>query len=104
VSMSQWISDLKDHLEHGARLAETHAGPLAEQAARLESDPVIAAAEAASLPEPYASLAADLITKLGVLAQESESAKAAAAAAQAAAEAAAAPPAPEEPQEPAEAV
>ena len=64
--MTVIATDIKDFLERGAQLLESHVPVLVERAAQAENDPLVQAVEAAILPASVRILAADFITKLAV--------------------------------------
>ena len=64
ATMTEIVNSVKAHLEEGAQLLQEHIPALVEHALQLESDPLVAAVEAAVLPPGVRQLAADFITRL----------------------------------------
>lgn len=92
MGISEMLTDVRNHLEHGAELVASHLPALAEWAAKAEADPLVQAALSLVVPEGTRVMLAGLLKNVEADAQRiaseaaaAEQAKAAAAAEQAAA-------------------
>lgn len=99
MGLTEMITDLKAHLDHGEQLAASHIPALVEWAARAEADPLVQAAISLAVPEGTKTMLAGLLKSVEAEVQKVEADATAAAEAKAAeaaaAEAAANVPAPE---------
>jgi hypothetical protein len=61
MGISQMLSDLKQHLEHGGELAASHIPGLIEWAEKAEADPLVQAAIDLAVPAPTRAMLAGLL-------------------------------------------
>jgi len=97
VGISEMLTDVKNHLEHGAELVASHLPALADWAAKAEADPLVQAALSLVVPDGtrvmLAGLLKDVEAEVTKVADEAKAKAAADAAAAAAPPAEAAAPA-----------
>lgn len=90
MGITEMLTEVKAHLEHGAALVESHLPALAEWAVKAESDPLVQTALSLVVPEATRAMLAGLLRAVEAEAQRIEADATAAAQAKAAADAAAA--------------
>jgi hypothetical protein len=81
MGMSQMLSDLKEHLEHGGQLLASHIPALVEWATKAEADPLVQAAIDLAVPASTRTMLAGLLKSVEAEVKQVE-AEAVAAAAQ----------------------
>jgi DNA polymerase IIIc chi subunit len=79
MGVSQMLSDLKAHLEHGAELVASHVPVLVEWAQKAESDPLVQAAIDLAVPASTRAMLATLLKTVEAEVRQVEAEAAAAA-------------------------
>jgi hypothetical protein len=74
MGMSQMLSDLKEHLEHGEQLLASHIPGLIEWAQKAEADPLVMAAIDLAVPASTRAMLASLLKSVEAEVQQVEAA------------------------------
>jgi hypothetical protein len=72
VGISQMLTDVKDHLEHGAELVASHVPALIEWAQKAEADPLVQVAIDLAVPPETRAMLAGLLKSVEAEVQRAE--------------------------------